>query len=335
MRGGGDAALPAPHHQPSQAVADLYFAGRYNFERRVPESLNRAVALFSEAIRRDPRYAEAYAGLANCHLLLREYADVPDAIAYPRARAAAQRALALDPNLAEAHAALAFVSFYFDRDFDAGLRGFQRAIALDPGSAGAHHWYGTALYHAGRIDDAVVQINQAQRLDPQSHSVLADKALILFSANHQEEAVALLRQLEAADPAYSSPHAYLAQVELARADYPAWLAEARATALLVHDPDQLSVVTAAESGWRAGGAPAMLAAMIARQRALYAAGRLHGYELAASYAMAGQRDAAMRTLALALRDRDSYLVALRVDSRFASMRGSPDFQRLAVNVGGG
>lgn len=334
-RGGGDAALPPPHHQPSQAVADLYFAGRYNFERRVPESLNRAVALFTEAIGRDPFYAEAYAGLANCHLLLREYAGVPDAIAYPRARAAAQRALALDPNLAEAHAALAFVTFYFDRDFDAGLRDFRRAIALDPASAGAHHWYATALYHAGRVDEAVAQIDQAQRLDPQSHSVLADKALILFSANHQEEAVALLRQLEAADPAYASPHSYLAQVELARADYPAWFAEARATAQLVHDPDQLSVVTAAEEGWRAGGVPAMLAAMIARQRTLYAAGRMRGYDLAASYAMAGQRDAAMRTLALAVRDRDPSVVGLRIDSRFAALHGSPDFQRLALSVGGG
>jgi len=333
-RGGGDAALP-PHHQPSQAVADLYFAGRYNFERRVPESLNRAVALFSQAIRSDPQYAEAYAGLANCHLLLREYAGVPDAVAYPRARAAAQRALALDANLAEAHAALAFVTFFFDHDFEAGLRGFRRAIALAPDSSGAHHWYASALYHAGRVDEALMQIDEAQRLEPQSQSILADKALILFSANRTAEAVALLHQLEAADPAYSSPHAYLARIDLARGDYPGWLGEARAAALLIHDPDQLSVVNAAEQGWRAGGAPAMFAALIERQRALYAAGRMHGFDLAASYSLAGQQDAALHVLALAVRDRDPYLVGLRVDSRFAALRRSPDFERLALSVGGG
>lgn len=330
------AAIASPaHHQPSQAVADLYFAGRYNFEHRSPESLNRAVQLFGEAIRRDPSYAEAYAGLANCHLMLREYAGVPDAVAYPRARAAAERALALDDDLADAHAALAFVTFFYDQDFSAGLRGFQRAIALDGASPGAHHWYATALYHAGRVGDALAQINEAQRLEPQSQSILADKALILFAAGHAGEAIALLRQMEAADPAYASPHAYLAQIDLARGDYPAWLAEARAVAGLVHNPDQLSVVAAAERGYQAGGAPAMFAAMLERQRALFAAGREHGFDLAATYALAGQRDAAMRTLAVAVRDRDPYLVGLRVDMRFAGLRRAPDFQRLALSVGGG
>lgn len=330
------AAAPAPaHHQPTQEVADLYFAGRYNFERRVPESLNRAVALFGQAIRRDPDYAQAYAGLANCHLMLREYAGVPDAEAYPRARAAAQRALALDDNLAEAHAALAFVTFFYDHDFNGGLRGFQRSIALDPASPGAHHWYATALYHAGRVPEALVQINEAQRLEPQSQSILADKALIMFHAGSVEDAIALLRQMEAADPAYASPHAYLAQIHLARGDYPAWLGEARAVAGLVRNPDQLSVVTAAERGYADGGAPAMFAAMLERQRALFAAGREHGVDLAASYALAGQREAAMRTLAGAVRDRDPYLVGLRIDPRFAALRRTPDFQRLALSVGGG
>jgi tetratricopeptide (TPR) repeat protein len=328
------AGAPA-HHQPSADVAELYLAGRYNFERRVPESLNRAVALFSQAIRRDPDYAEAYAGLANCHLMLREYAGVPDAVAYPRARAAAQRALALDDGLAEAHAALAFVCFFYDHDFNAGLAGFQRAISLDGASPGAHHWYATALYHAGRVPEALAQINEAQRLEPQSQSILADKALILFHAGQVEEAIALLRQMETADPAYASPHSYLAQIHLARGDYPAWLAEARTFAGLVRDPDKLSVVTAAERGYAAGGAPAMFEAMLARQRALFAAGREHGVDLAATYALAGQRDAAMRILAGAVRDRDPYLVALRIDPRFAGLRQAPDFQRLAVSVGGG
>jgi Tfp pilus assembly protein PilF len=335
LRNDATAIAPAAHHQPSQAVADLYFAGRYNFEHRSPESLNRAVQLFGEAVRRDPAYAEAYAGLANCHLLLREYAGVPDALAYSRARDAAQRALALDDNLADAHAAVAFVTFFYDHDFNGGLRGFERAIALDGASPGAHHWYATALYHAGRVGDALAQINEAQRLEPQSQSILADKALILFHAGQAEQAIGLLRQMEAADPAYASPHAYLAQIHLGRRDYPAWLAEARALAGLVRNPDQLSVVAAAERGYRSGGAPAMFAAMLERQRALYAAGREHGFDLAATYALAGHQDAAMRTLAGAVRDRDPYLVGLRVDLRFAALRQTPDFQRLALSVGGG
>jgi tetratricopeptide (TPR) repeat protein len=335
LRGGIIQAAQPTHHQPTPQVAELYLAGRYNFERRVPESLNRAVQLFSEAVRRDPDYAQAYAGLANCHLMLREYAGVPDAAAYPRARAAAQRALALDDNLADAHAALAFVTFFYDHDFNAGLEGFRRAIALDPASPGAHHWYATALYHAGRVPEALAQINEAQRLEPQSQSILAHKALILFHMGQADQAIALLRQMEAADPAYASPHSYLAEIHLARADYPAWLVEARAFAGLVRNPDKLSIVAAAERGYATGGPPAMFAAMLDRQRALFAAGREHGVDLAATYALAGQRDAAMRTLDGAVRDRDPYLVALRIDPRFASLRQAPEFQRLALSVGGG
>jgi Tfp pilus assembly protein PilF len=325
-------AAPA-HHQPAQAVADLYFAGRYNLERRTPQSLNRAVQLFGEAVRRDPDYAAAYAGLANCHLLLREYAGVPDGIAYPRARTAAARALALDDTLADAHAALAFVTFFYDRNFAAGLDGFRRAVALDPSAAGAHHWYATALYHAGAIPAALDQIDAAQRLEPESRSILADKALMLFGAGRAAESIGLLRQMEAADPDYLSPHAYLAGIHLARHDYPAYLAEERVAARLTGSADRQSVVDAAGRGYAAGGAAKMFAAMLERQRALYAAGREHAFDLAATYALAGRTSEAMRTLDAAVRDRDPHLVGIRIDSRFAGLRGSPDFRRLALSVG--
>jgi hypothetical protein len=324
----------AAHHLPSQAVADLYFAGQYNLERRTPESLNRAVGLFGQATRQDPHYAEAYAGLANCQLLLREYSGVPDAVAYPRARAAAERALALDDRLADAHAALAFVSFYWDRDFDTGLAGFRRALALDPSSAVAHHWYATALYHADRIPAALDQINQAQRLEPESHAILSDKALILAVAGRGSEAVALLHQMEAADPDYLSPHAYLAVIDFAARDYPHYLAEERIAARLIGDADRASVESAAERGYAAGGAPAMFRAMLARQRSLYATGHLRAYSLATTYAAMGERAAAMDALALAARDRDPELVALRVDMHFESLHDLPDFRRMADSIGG-
>jgi tetratricopeptide (TPR) repeat protein len=334
LRSSGAAPAPA-HHQPSAAVADLYLQGRYNVERRSPESLNRAVILFSEAIRRDPRYAEAHAGLASAYLLLREYAGMPDAAAYSRARAAARRALALDGGLADAHAALAFVTFFYDQDFNTGLAEFDRAVTLDPASATAHHWYATALLHAGRPRDALVQIDAAQRLEPQSESILADKALILFHAGRAEESLALLRQLEAADPAYLSPHAYLAGIHLTRRDYAAYLREEGIAARLVGDRDRIAINGAATRAFSEGGAQAMFAAIIGRQRALHAAGRVHAFTLATTLAAAGQGDEAMAALAAGVRDRDPYMVGVRIDSRLASLRGRPDFERLARSFGGG
>jgi tetratricopeptide (TPR) repeat protein len=328
------APAAAAHHEPTQAVADLYFAGQYNLERRTPESLNRAVQLFRQAIARDPRYAAAYAGLADCQLLLREYADVPDAVAYPRARAAAERALALDERLADAHAALAFVTLYWDRDFDAGLASFRRAIALDPGNAGPHHWYATALYHAGRVPAALEQIDQAQRLEPESQAILSDKALILSAAGRTGEAIALLRQMEAADPDYLSPHSYLAAIDLTRGDYPAYLAEERTAARLIGDADRASIEQAAERGFAVGGAPAMFRAMLGRQRQLYAAGQGNAYALAETYALMGDKAAAMTALALAVRNREPDVVGLRIDMRLTSLHDLPEFRRLAAGVGG-
>jgi cytochrome c-type biogenesis protein CcmH/NrfG len=326
-------ASARPVHNVAPAVADLYLAGLYNFERRSPESLGRARALFGAAIARDPDYADAYAGLANTWLLLREYAGIPDSEAYPRAREAADRALALDASSADGQAARAFVTFYWERDFDEGLAGFRRAIALDPRSARAHHWYATALFHAGRSGEALDQIDQAQRLEPQSHAVLADKGLILSANGRGAEAIALLRQIEASEPEYMSPHAYLAIILLAARDYPAFLAEERIAARLLGDSSRAEIAETAARGLARGGPPAMLRAMLLCQRRLYAAGRIHAYGLAATYALAGDRDAAMKTLALSIRNREPDLVSLREDGRFATLRASAEFRRLAVDVG--
>ncbi len=331
-------AVPTPaavRHQPAAAVADLYLQGRYNLERRSAESLNRAAQLFGEATRRDPAYAEAYAGLAGANLLLREYAGLADATAYPRARTAARQALALDGQLADAHAALAFVTFYYDQDFNAGLAGFERAVALEPNNATARHWYATALLHADRIPDALGQIDAAQRLEPQSQSILADKALILFHAGHTAESLTLLRQLEAADPDYLSPHSYLAEISLMRRDYPAFLREEGTAARLVGDRERQETNAVAARAYARGGADAMFAAIIAGQRRRYAEGREHPFTLAGTYAAAGRGDEAMATLAAAQRDRDTYLVGVRIDLRLDRLRGRPDFDRLARTIGGG
>src|SRR5215217_3188025 len=248
---------PKAAHVPSRAAADLYLSGRYNWERRTPESLARAAQLFRQAIAADPAYAEAYGGLADTYLLLREYADLPDEEAYPVARAAAQRALALDPNAADAHAALAFVTMYWDHDVRRGLAGFRRADAHDPRSARVRHWYATALYHAGRGAEALEQIDEAQRLDPQSHAILSDKALILFDLGRGDEARRLLAQIVRVEPDYLSPHTYLAMIDLAAGDYPGWLREAKEAARLSEDRTRSEVLEAAEQALATGGAPAM------------------------------------------------------------------------------
>lgn len=207
-----------------EAVA-FYRAGLYQWQTRTPVGLTAAVDDFTQAIVHDPGYAEAYAGLANCYNLLREFSTMPPEEAYPRAKAAAERAIALKPSLGDAHADLAFVDFYWSRDMAAARREFQRALALEPRSAMAHHWYATFLMTIREFPLALREIDAAQALDSELTAILADKGLILFYSGNYPEALMLLKQLEHAEPAFPSMHAYLASIELDRGDNVGFLSE--------------------------------------------------------------------------------------------------------------
>ena len=146
-------ALAAPH-APSAEAQDLYLKGRYYFEKRTPDDLNKAVDFFTQAIVHDPGYAGPYVGLADTYNLLREYSAMLPEEAFPRARAAASKAVELDPNSAEAHNSLAFASFWGFLDVATADREFRRALELDPGLARAHHWHATFLIEIGRTREA-------------------------------------------------------------------------------------------------------------------------------------------------------------------------------------
>ncbi len=156
------------HSNPDPVARNLYLSGQYYWDKRTPADLNKAVSYFEQAIDRDPKYAEAYVGLANCYSLLREFAAMPSDEAFPRALAAARKAVELDPSSAEAHNALAFGTFYWNWDAAEAEREFRSAIKLDPNYVTAHHWYATFLMVLGRLPEALEQINQAQQLDPAS-----------------------------------------------------------------------------------------------------------------------------------------------------------------------
>ena len=222
---------------------DLYLKGRYFWNKRTPDDLNRAVDYFTHAIVRDPGYAKAYAGLADCYNLLREYSAMPDSEAYPRALAAATKAVELDDNLAEAHTSLAFVTFFWNWDAVGAEREFKHALALNPADARAHHWYASFLLTSRRVPEALAQIETARRLDPSSVSILADKGLMLSAAGQTDDAVTLLKQIQDAEPSFASSHKYLSQIYFNRQDYDDYLSEWEKTALLTRDQQELASTT--------------------------------------------------------------------------------------------
>jgi tetratricopeptide (TPR) repeat protein len=320
----------SPAHSPE--AEQLYLQGRYYWNKRTPDDLNKAVDYFVQAIVHDPNYASAYVGLADCYNLLREYSVMPSSEAYPRALAAAKKAVELDDGSSSAHASLAFALFFGKWDVSDADQEFRRAIDLDPNNAVAHHWYATYLMTVRRLPESVTEIERAQALDPTSTSILADKGNILFHAGRRDEALTLLKQIEVTEPAFRSPHLYLKVIYLAQRDYPNFLAESRKDALLLHDDSALAITTAAEKGFAAGGGTAMLENMLRLQRKYHDQGLVAPTVVAQTCALLGNKNEALRYLKEAYDRHDEQLLSLESYPALNSLRNDPTYRDLLTRM---
>jgi hypothetical protein len=314
-------------------ATQLYKSALFEWQTRSPAGLRYAVKDFEGAIARDPHYAMAYAGLADCYNLLREFTPMPPEIAYPRAKAAAERAIALDPSIAEAHAALAFDDFYWSRDEANARRQFEIALKLDPDSADIHHWYATVLMTVRSFPQAVREIDEAARLDPESTAILADKGLILVNQGKTAEGIALLQRLEQTQPQFLSPHQYLAEVYIASGNDRAYLEEVAIAARLRGDARAKQLEKAATDGFAAGGHEGMLASLLQTQKQLYQKGRQTAYQLALAYADVKDWKDSVAYLKVSLARHESENIAMAVSSQFAQMRGETGFRALLLSAG--
>jgi tetratricopeptide (TPR) repeat protein len=312
---------------------DLYLKGRYFWNKRTPDDLNRAVDYFTQAIARDPGYAKSYAGLADSYNLLREYSAMRDSEAYPRALAAATKAVELDDSLAEAHTSLAFVTFFWNWDAVGAEREFKRALVLNPNDARAHHWYASFLLTSRRVPEALAQIETARRLDPSSNSILADKALMLSAAGQTDDAVTLLKQIQDTEPSFASTHRYLSEIYFNRQDYEDYLSEWEKTALLTRDQQELALVRAAKDGFAKAGSVKMLENTLLIQKQFYEKGSMPAYALAVTYARLGKKEEAFQYLETAYNKRENYLLYLAMDTAFKNLRDDPDYRTLVKRIG--
>jgi DNA-binding winged helix-turn-helix (wHTH) protein/Tfp pilus assembly protein PilF len=330
---GTAASANGPHHTVDPEAQDYYLKGRFYWNQRTPESLNLALDSFTQAIVHDPNYADAYVGLADCYNLLREYTAMPASEAYPRAFAAAKKAVQLDEHSSEAHASLAFVSFYGMWDAGTADKEFRRALQLDPNNAKAHHWYATFLQNVRRFDESLTEIDRAQSLDPNSASILADKGILLWIAGRHEEALKLLRQLEQADPNSVSVHRYLNTIYLEMGEYPAYLVEMKQERLLLHDASLLSIEQAAEKGFAARGRTGMLQAQAEQENKFYVEGKRSPYYAARSYARLGNTQEALKYLEACYERHAEESINAAVDPAFENLHSVPAFQQLLAKIG--
>jgi tetratricopeptide (TPR) repeat protein len=319
-----------PAHNPE--AEQFYLQGRYYWNKRTPEDLNKALDYFMQAVVHDPGYAPAYVGLADSYNLLREYTLMPSSEAYPRALAAAKKAVELDDQSSEAHASLAFVSFFGMWDVTTGEREFRRAIDLDPNNPAPHQWYANALMALHRLPEALAEIDRAQALDPSSGAILADKGNILQAAGRRDEALSLLKQMENRDPSFRSVHLYLKYLYLRSQDYPDYISESRNDAVLVHDESALAVATAAEKGYAAGGSRGMFEAMLQVQKKLYAQHSVPPTTLALTFALLGNKSEALRYLKAGYEQRDGSELFVGAYPEFNCLHHEPAYRELLARM---
>jgi len=310
---------------------EAYLKGRYFWNKRTADSLNKAREYFDEAVAKAPDYAQAYSGLADTYALLGDwqYGVMASRDALPAAKAAAIKALALDKTLGEAHTSLGFVLSGFDWDWGSADNEFRRAIELNPGYATAHHWYAWHLSLMGRHRDAIGEMRKARSLDPLSLIINADLAEILLIAHFYDESARQSRKTIEMDPDFALAHNQLAEAYLHQQMHDDAITEFQ-TAVRLSDGSPVCTANLARayaSSGRSAEAERLLTSLQRRSNPAHS----NAAEIAMVYAALGAKDQAMTWLSRGYDERFNPGVLLRPG--FDSLRGDQRFQDLVHRVG--
>jgi TolB-like protein/DNA-binding winged helix-turn-helix (wHTH) protein/Flp pilus assembly protein TadD len=305
-----------------------YLKGRFYWNRRTDENLNKAIAYFSQATAQDSHYALAYAGLSDCYSIVGAtiFGSMPVSEAAPKAREAARRSLELDPTLAEAETPLATLKFNYDWDWSGAEDDFQHAIQLNPSYATAYQRYSLFLMAMGRFQDGFNQINKARELDPLSISINFSVGWRLYLARQYDRAIAQLRNTLEMDPSYELPHLVLGQAYEEKGAFDLAIPELQKAVELSHGTP-LMVSALAHAHARAGNkeeAAKLLAQLERDARIKY----VSPYYFAIVYLGLGDNEQAMNWLEKAFGDRSNGLVFMRVEPELDHLRSNPRFLAL-------
>jgi serine/threonine protein kinase len=300
-----------------------YLKGRYWSEKGTPEGFNKAIEYFQQAIAKDPSYALAYSGLADCYTWLPAFAFLPPKEAYPKAREATLKALQLDDTLAEAHISLALVKAHHDWDWSGADREFQRAIALNPDYAMAHMWYGWTLMMTGRFEESIAEAKRALELDPLSLYVNLLLGQVFYQARQYDQAIEQYRKALELDPNFFLPHSFLGMAYVHKSMYKEGIAELEKAVEIFRS--NLSLMFLGR-GYALAGRRAEAQKVLDQSNEFSKGKYVPAFRRAEIYAGLGEKDKAFEWLEKAYEEH--FIIAIKVEPVYDPLRSDPRFQDL-------
>jgi TolB-like protein/Tfp pilus assembly protein PilF len=305
---------------------EAYLKGCYFWHKRTAEDIGRSVEYFQRAIERDAMYAPPYAGLAQASGVAGFFGYLPPSQAFVQMKALASKALMLDPNLPEAHACLAAVNLFYEWDWQAAKKRFLLALEENPSHPVAHEWYGWCLFALGRIDDALAEIRRARELDPLSVRAHTAVAMSLYFARQHDRALEHLNLALELDSRFADAHCGLGlnyqQLGMWEKSFAAFQ---EALVLSRRGPEDIA---SAGFAYGVAGRTAEARAMLSDLEDLASSRYVPAVYVAAVHAGLGQKEDACDWLERAFAERASWLVFLRVEPWWDSLRAHPRFERL-------
>jgi Tfp pilus assembly protein PilF len=310
----------------------LYLKGRYFWNKRFEIGLKRGLEFFQQAIERDKGYALAYSGLADCYILLPWYGIFSQKEAYQKAKEAARKALEIDDKLAEAHTSMAFVKLLSDWDWAAAEKEFKQAIELNAKYSTAHHWYAFYLFFRARFDEAIAEMEKALELNPFSLIINCDFGFVLYYSRQYDRAIEVLKKTLEMDPNFVSAHSFLGIVYLQKSMYKEALAEFRKekepSKGWMQNVETVVGITHMRMG-KKKEAQEILEDMVERTKHEY----VSPYHIALLSFNLGENELGFEWLDKAIKEHEDWLLYLKVEPLFDSVRSDPRFTKLLKKIG--
>ena len=307
-----------------------YMKARFFANTRTQTSLAKAIDLLNEVILIDPKYARAYAALADCYQLQGFYHFAPPSEAYPHAKAAALKALSMDNSLVQAHISLLSVFTDYEWDWEGSEREFKAAIAIDPNSSPAYQYYGYALFGMGRGEEAITAMKHAAELDPVSPSVITSLAWGYYLLRQNELSIEQCKRVLELYPDFVPAHQLLGILYGQAKSQERSLAELKLAASLEKGSKITPILIEDElalSGKQAEAAQSLEASLAKSSNA-----SVPDYYLAAAWLAAGNKKNAQTYLDRAFKFRSNWIIYLQYDPRFDALRSDPHFQELLRQI---